>query len=96
MLDAVEGKVGLTRKSDGLPKAARDDPFGPPGVAVEAWCLHCNGRFDSDEMVWVVDGDGDGFWSCPLGKCDGAGFGVDVHAADSEFSKGVRAQNAGV
>lgn len=61
-----------------VPPDPQDDPFRPPDVPVQVRCLHCGQVYSSDRIEWR-----DGFWSCPIPGCGGAGFGFDIHPVDS-------------
>ncbi|MEA2710762.1 MAG: hypothetical protein QOF78_3363 [Phycisphaerales bacterium] len=64
-----------------------DDPFGPPKIACECYCLHCRRIFMSSE-IWfqriknAQHGKLDGFWMCPTPNCDGKGFSFDIFPTD--------------
>lgn len=66
------------------------DPFKPPQVPVLVHCLHCHREYDSYLIEWRLEQDRDGkkmgFWCCPTPRCDGRGFGFDIHPVDPEFS----------
>jgi len=68
---------------------ASDDPFGPPRVACECYCLHCRRTFMSSE-IWfqriknAQPGKLDGFWMCPTPNCDGKGFTFDIFPTDPD------------
>ena len=62
----------------GLPKEAMDDPFHPPEEPCVVRCLHCGQEYSSAQIVWR-----DGFWSCPVEGCGGAGYQFDIHPLDS-------------
>ena len=72
---------------DPLDKA--NDPFGPPAQPVEVGCLHCGGRFMSDQITWRIETDAEGkqhgFWCCPDPTCDGRGFGFDLLPTDPNY-----------
>lgn len=68
--------------------------FSPPAQPIRVRCLHCGGRYLSDNMrleyrprmqAMVCEGMGQGtarldpLWWCKNAYCDGAGFGHDVH-----------------
>lgn len=65
------------------------DPFGPPRIACECYCLHCRRTFMSDE-IWfqriknAQAGKLDGFWMCPTPNCDGKGFTFDIFPTDPD------------
>lgn len=64
------------------------DPFGPPEVPCECFCLHCRRTFMSDQ-IWFqrVNGarDGfEGFWMCPTSNCSGKGFTFDIFPVDPD------------
>ena len=64
------------------------DPFGPPEVPCECFCLHCRRTFMSDQ-IWFqkVKGarDGfEGFWMCPTPNCSGKGFTFDIFPVDPD------------
>ena len=66
-----------------------DDPFGPPKIACECYCLHCRRTFMSSE-IWfqritnAEPGKLDGFWMCPTPNCDGKGFTFDIFPTDPD------------
>lgn len=64
-----------------LPKQAMEDPFKPPKDPCQVECIHCGNVYSSSEIVWVGSEEG-GFWRCPIGDCDGAGFGFDIYPTD--------------
>ena len=43
-------------------------------------CLHCGQEYLSSQIVWR-----DGFWSCPVEGCGGAGYQFDIHPLDSSL-----------
>lgn len=64
------------------------DPFGPPAVPCECFCLHCRRTFMSDR-IWFqrVNGARDGFagfWMCPTPNCSGKGFTFDIFPVDPD------------
>jgi len=65
------------------------DPFGPPPISTEVFCLHCGEEYDSYRIEWRVldmeDGSKHGFWCCPIEGCDGKGFGFDIFPTDPEY-----------
>ena len=63
-----------------LPKEAMDDPFRPPEEPCMVRCLHCSQEYLSSQIVWC-----DGFWSCPVEGCGGAGYQFDIHPLDSSL-----------
>lgn len=66
------------------------DPFGPPAISTNVYCLHCQQEYDSYRIEWRIktcrDGKPHGFWSCPIPNCDGAGFGFDIFPTDREWT----------
>jgi len=66
-----------------------DDPFGPPKIPCECYCLHCRRAFLSSE-IWfqritnAEPGKLDGFWMCPTPNCDGKGFTFDIFPTDPD------------
>lgn len=61
---------------------AQDDQFKPdmtcPDEEIECW--HCGGKFRMREMVFESRFPGHPqLWRCPNSKCDGRGFGFDLH-----------------
>ena len=66
-----------------------DDPMGPPKVSVEVGCIHCGIVYMSDEIRWKPDpdGPGGGWWVCPVKRCDGAGFSIDIFPTDPEVAR---------
>jgi hypothetical protein len=66
-----------------------DDPFGPPRIDCECYCLHCRRTFMSSE-IWfqriknAQPGKLDGFWMCPTPNCDGKGFTFDIFPTDPD------------
>lgn len=68
---------------------AHDDPFGPPKIPCECYCLHCRRTFMSDG-IWfqriknAQPGKLDGFWMCPTPNCDGKGFTFDIFPTDPD------------
>lgn len=60
-----------------------EDPFGPTVKNhYKVICLHCGGRYMSNELVWAH-----GLWWCKnYPNCDGAGLDFDVLPAD-EFDR---------
>src|SRR5688500_12644865 len=66
-----------------------DDPFGPPKIPCECYCLHCRRTFMSSE-IWfqrirnAAPGKLDGFWMCPTPNCDGKGFTFDIFPTDPD------------
>jgi hypothetical protein len=71
------------------PLDADADPFKPPPVPVEVFCLHCQSEYESYLIEWRVmtdaDGKTHGFWCCPTPGCGGMGFGFDIHPADPDY-----------
>ena len=73
------------------PRDARvnDDPFGPPRIPCQCYCLHCRRTFMSSE-IWfqritnAQPGKLDGFWMCPTPNCDGKGFTFDIFPTDPD------------
>lgn len=63
-----------------LPKEALEDPFRPPEEPCMVRCLHCGQEYLSSQIVWC-----DGFWSCPVEGCGGAGYQFDIHPLDSSL-----------
>ena len=67
-------------------KTDRDaDPFHPPSIPTEVFCLHCEREYQSYLIEWReldVDGVREGFWCCPTPGCDGKGFGFDIFPTD--------------
>ena len=67
-------------------KTDRDaDPFRPPSIPTEVFCLHCEHEYQSYLIEWrefEVDGKREGFWRCPTPGCDGRGFGFDIFPTD--------------
>ena len=63
-----------------LPKEALEDPFRPPEEPGMVRCLHCGQEYLSSQIVWC-----DGFWSCPVEGCGGAGYQFDIHPLDSSL-----------
>ncbi len=65
------------------------DPFRPPAIPTEVWCLHCGREYESYLIEWheKVDGRGEvqGFWCCPTPGCGGKGFGFDIFPTDPEY-----------
>jgi len=57
------------------------DPFGPDLTqpARRIFCLHCNGSFRMDQMVYESRFGGEELWRCPNPKCDGAGLEYDLY-----------------
>jgi AraC-like DNA-binding protein len=54
----------------------------------EYFCLHCGDVFPASQLKVDILGNKQGCGSKKHPDCDGAGFDVDLHPADSEFSKG--------
>jgi len=63
-----------------LPKEALEDTFRPPEEPCMVRCLHCGQEYLSSQIVWR-----DGFWSCPVEGCGGAGYQFDIHPLDSSL-----------
>jgi hypothetical protein len=65
------------------------DPFKPPAIPTEVFCLHCKQVFESYLIEWRVetaaDGAPHGFWCCPNSDCGGRGFGFDLLPTDPEY-----------
>jgi hypothetical protein len=55
-----------------------DDPFAPPIESVTVECLHCDGVYQSSQMVYVQRFAPYPLWCCPNPQCSGAGFGCDL------------------
>ena len=75
--------------SDSDGERGHDDPFGPPKVPCECYCLHCRRTFMSS-AIWfqriknAQPGKLDGFWMCPTPNCDGKGFTFDIFPTDPD------------
>ena len=66
-------------KSNRNPPAPADyeDPFRPPRPPRNVRCLHCYEEYPSSLMRW--DGLSE-LWVCKNApRCDGAGYGLDIH-----------------
>lgn len=50
---------------------ASDDPFFPWGSGVKVWCMHCNGSFQSEDVIERFE-DGMCLHFCPHPGCDGS------------------------
>ncbi|MEX0746254.1 MAG: hypothetical protein WD118_11685 [Phycisphaeraceae bacterium] len=64
------------------------DPFRPPVIPTEVFCLHCHREYESYLIEWrerVADGKREGFWCCPMPDCDGRGFGFDIFPTDPDY-----------
>ena len=64
------------------------DPFRPPDIPTEVFCLHCRQEYESYLMHWreeLVAGRREGFWSCPTEGCTGRGFGFDIFPTDPDY-----------
>lgn len=64
------------------------DPFRPPAIPTEVFCLHCQQEYESYLIEWreeTVEGKRTGFWCCPTRGCDGKGFGFDIFPVDPEY-----------
>lgn len=65
------------------------DPFRPPAIPTEVFCMHCQQEYESYLMEWreeiADDGRRDGFWCCPTPGCDGKGFGFDIFPIDPDY-----------
>ena len=64
------------------------DPFRPPPIPTEVFCLHCGREYDSSLIEWVEEDGEDGphgFWCCPTPGCDGKGFGFDILPTDPDW-----------
>ncbi|MEX0655049.1 MAG: hypothetical protein WD534_00335 [Phycisphaeraceae bacterium] len=64
------------------------DPFRPPAIPTEVFCLHCQQEYESYLMEWreeMAEGKRHGFWCCPTPGCDGRGFGFDIFPIDPEY-----------
>ena len=64
------------------------DPFKPPAIPTEVFCLHCQREYDSYLIHYVVEeheGRKMGFWCCPTPECDGKGFGFDIFPTDPDY-----------
>jgi hypothetical protein len=65
------------------------DPFAPPEISTEVFCIHCGETYDSWQIEWRVqtcaDGTERGFWCCPIPDCDGMGFGCDILPIDPNY-----------
>jgi hypothetical protein len=89
MSDGDERKEAPDAAASGRPESEGEtsDPFGPPKVPCECFCLHCRRTFLSNQ-IWFqkVNGarDGfDGFWMCPTPNCSGKGFTFDIFPVDA-------------
>ncbi|TVQ54260.1 MAG: hypothetical protein EA377_05975 [Phycisphaerales bacterium] len=66
----------------------RCDPFGPPELPTEVYCLHCECVYDSWQIEWVEDKSDSqcaGHWGCPTPGCEGWGFGFDILPTDPDY-----------
>ena len=76
-------------RGDRRDEREHDDPFGPPKVPCECYCLHCRRTFLSSE-IWfqritnAEPGKLDGFWMCPTPNCDCKGFTFDIFPTDPD------------
>lgn len=64
-----------------------EDPFAPPQIACQCYCLHCRRTFMSDAMWFqrvIGDRHLDGFWMCPTANCSGMGFTFDIFPTDPD------------
>ena len=72
-----------------MPDDPNTDPFHPPAIPTEVFCLHCQREYDSYLIEWRVetcaDGKERGFWCCPTPDCGGRGFGFDIFPTDPEY-----------
>lgn len=72
--------VALPPDPGKAPPNPEDDPFKPPVDSVRVRCMHCSEEYDSSGIKYV-----NGFWRCPIGGCDGAGFCFDIWPIDPEW-----------
>ena len=73
---------------DNTPPDPNTDPFRPPEIPTEVFCLHCGREYESYLIEWVEednDGRREGFWCCPTAGCSGKGFGFDILPTDPEW-----------
>jgi hypothetical protein len=70
------------------------DPFAPPAIPTEVYCLHCEQTYDSWRIEWRErrgglspdrNGRGEGDWCCPTPGCNGLGFCFDLWPTDPEW-----------
>ena len=64
------------------------DPFRPPDIPTEVFCLHCRQEYESYLMEWREhqhNGQTDGAWCCPTEGCAGQGFGFDIFPTDPDY-----------
>lgn len=71
------------------PLDSDNDPFKPPTIPTQVFCLHCRQEYDSYLIEWRIettaDGSPQGFWCCPMPGCDGRGFGFDIFPTDPDY-----------
>ncbi|MEX0885318.1 MAG: hypothetical protein WD009_02660 [Phycisphaeraceae bacterium] len=64
------------------------DPFRPPDIPTEVFCLHCRQEYESYLMEWreeAFEGRLDGAWCCATEGCSGRGFGFDIFPTDPDY-----------
>jgi len=53
-----------------------NDPYGPPQIVCEVFCIHCGKRYYSDQIKWDPVAK---LWVCrDWPRCGGAGFGINI------------------
>jgi hypothetical protein len=71
------------------PLDSQSDPFKPPALSTQVFCLHCCQEYESYLIEWRIetaaDGSPHGFWCCPTPDCDGRGFGFDIFPIDPDY-----------
>lgn len=71
------------------PRDSDTDPFKPPAIPTQVFCLHCRQEYDSYLIEWRIEtganGAAHGFWCCPMPNCDGRGFGFDIFPIDPDY-----------
>jgi hypothetical protein len=72
-----------------MPNDPNTDPFKPPAIPTEVFCLHCQQTYESYLIEWRAetgaDGKAGGFWCCPTPGCGGCGFGFDIFPTDPDY-----------
>ena len=65
------------------------DPFRPPAIPTEVYCLQCGHEYESYLIQWHehIDQNGEvqGYWCCPTPDCPGRGFGFDIFPTDPDY-----------
>lgn len=62
------------------------DPFRPPAIPTEVFCLMCQREYESYLIEWrEAAAAGHGRWCCPTPGCHATGFGFEILPTDPEY-----------